>query len=167
MKRSAVSIIVLASLVLVLLLVTAFTAVSSANAQLGNTGVPARCGSGYSPTGTGDMYCNAADGTNFYNVPSNHYLLVTDVVIIPWDGPTAGLWRGWLTSKMGTSNLLTTYFEAVTADSRGDHYTVPVMWLPSGAHLEGTLRDGSSGYAYLYVYGLLTTNYTYVPLMSR
>ncbi len=92
MKRTTVSLVMLACLVMASLIIAGFTAVSSANAQLGNTGVPVSCFGSANPSNFADLSCTAADGTPFGTggtVPSGHYLLVTDVQVMPF-GPETG-----------------------------------------------------------------------------
>ena len=171
MKRTTVSIIVLACLVLALLIVTAFTAVSSASAQLGNTGVPVWCDGGIlNPNTSSDFYCKAADGTLFGGtsiVPAGHYFLITDIVIQPGGGTPTGEWRVALFIKSGQFSKGWLSFINQGRTNFGEHFSTPYLVLSQGYHLQVNSEYSSSGWAEVYISGLLTTNVYYMPLMSR
>ncbi len=139
MKRSTMSIVLLACLVVVLLIVTAFTAVSSANAQLGNSGVPVGCWNSISSGAQGNLSCNAADGITFTDVPTGHYLLVTDVLVEPSGSLDPGGWAVGLANSGSTGpdgNYLA--FRAQTLVSLGEHFTTPYLVLYQGQHLRAS-----------------------------
>ena len=90
MKRSIISIVIFISVLLVLVFVTSFNPESSANAQVGNTGLIVRCvllpDTYIAPNAQSELNCFAIDGTHFASVPDAHYLFVTDVSVAPFSG---------------------------------------------------------------------------------
>lgn len=169
MKRTTISVVLFACLVVVLLVINAFTAVSSANAQLGNTGVPVRCDiSDFIANGSStDMNCVAADGTSFTNVPTGHYLMVTDVTMVPIYYATSGRFLGRIVWKNGNLDVKPVWLVTLGAETISEHFTVPYLVLPAGHHLEAANFPTSASYATFYVSGLLTTNYNYIPMVVR
>ncbi len=172
MKRASVTIVVLACLVVVLSIVSAFTAVSSAKAALGTTGVPVSC-SQYVPANTStavNLSCYAADGTAFGNnhvtVPAGHYLLVTDVVVSPY-GPTSGDWIVGLLRMQGTTSFDSIGFDTLTRATFSEHFLTPFFVVSQDQSLGAVSGSSNSGAVSIIVTGLLTTNVTYVPLAAR
>ncbi len=166
MKRTTLTIVVLACLVVLLLLVTAFTAVSTASAQLGNTGIPVLCATGITPGNFVNPICQAADGTSFTTVPTGHYFLVTDVILRPY-GPATGMWNVGITMK-GPAADVQQYFEMVTQTqvTSSEHFVSPYLVIPQGKYLS-LYNYGTSGTVYLFVSGLLTTSVSYLPAITR
>ncbi len=167
MKRTTLSLVVLACLVVVLLIVTAFTAASSANAQLGNTGVPVRCSAGVTTTSPTDLTCRSADGQTFTSVPAGYYLMVTDVVLTPVGTPGPS-WMNLAQIVSGSPAEAQLDFTTDTVSSFGGHFTVPYFVLPANRLLRayGIMMPGGGG-VNVYVSGLLTTNVYFLPLVSR
>ncbi len=168
MKRTALSLVMLACLVMASLIIAAFTTVSSANAQLGNTGVPVSCGGQVSADATSYLTCTAADGTPFgtdVTVPSGHYLLVTDVQITPM-GPATGDWEVFL-DRYSTDMTAQILYATQTRASFAEHYTTPYLVARPGERLRVRNIVSSSGGVLVYVSGLLTTNVSYMPLITR
>lgn len=167
-KRATMSFVLLACLVVGLLIVTAFTAASSANAQLGNTGVPVRCRGELSSGNSDNLSCKAADGTTFTNVPTDHYLLVTDVLVDP-GGPPDTPWVATLlnsaTTWLEADGDLS--FSAPNLVTVGEHFTTPYLVLHGGQYLHWSITGLPGGGAGIFVSGLLTTNYSYAPLIAR
>ncbi len=169
MKRSTLSLVLLACLIVALLIVTAFALVSSASAQIGNTGVPMICESPSLSSGTSArMSCVGADGSYFgpgdTTVPAGHYLFVTDYLV--HNGTSAGLYFAEVCSMQGT-----TPWRCVPTDGNPDyppskHFTMPMLWAKSGEYLEAH-NGGSPASMTIRVYGLLTTSVNYLPLLSR
>lgn len=167
MKRSTVTIAVLISLLLVLL-AAAFATVSTANAQLGNTGVPVHCDSGgtVAAGATVDLYCYRPDESSFTTVPSNYYLLVTDMIAVQ----TAGSVARWQFSLCKETPSSVAFCLWSTTDRRGDfgqHYNSPPIVLSSGQKLHSVNQSDSGGEITIIVTGILTTNYDYLPIVAR
>ncbi len=168
MKRSTLSVVLLACLVVALLIVTAFTAVSAASAQLGNTGVPVRCWTSITPGNAGKLQCAMPDGQVFTNVPAGHYLMVTDVVVTPI-GSSATSWAELAQKRAADDKSEAELpFFSETVSTLGMHFSVPCFVLPADRYLyaEANMVPGGGGIDY-YVSGLLTTNVNWMPLVAR
>ncbi len=180
MKRTMLSLVVLAGLAVALLIGTAFMVVPSANAQMGNAGVPVRCthanaltstinGSGTEQT----LTCYRPDGSSFTTVPANNYLLVTDVVIHEENGSNVGAsWLGSLEVKRGgaVAYNMPFWIEATPFyKTYSQHFTTPYFVLKADDSLNA--RDMVTTTYFLsmrfYISGILTTNYSYLPLTLR
>ena len=171
MKRATLSIIVLALLVAVLLIATGFTAASTVNAQLGNVGVPVTCNVGVAvaPNAYRDLSCYAADGTYFvngHNVPEGHYFLVTDAGMTPISATPQSMFT-FIRQMVGTDAVYALRLATPTGGTVSEHFTVPYLVLRAGESLRAFNDQGSTAMADFYVSGLLTTNYTYAPLITR
>lgn len=171
MKRTTLSIVVLTCLVVVLLIVTAFTAATSASAQLGNTGVPVRCSAGGNVSTANTLTCSAADGTVFGGgstaVPTGRYLLVTDVQIEP-TGPATGTWVISLSRMSSTGTEIDiSAFTRHSPETYAMHYSSPIFVLSQGQYLRMINYWGNTSFTTVEVFGLLTTNYTYTPMIAR
>jgi hypothetical protein len=167
MKRTT-SLLILACLLVVLLAIGGFATVSTANAQLGNNGVPVRCYNAITSGQQLNLLCRAADGTTFTNVPTGHYLLVTDVRIDPVGIPDPTGWVVRLANGVSSGpdgNYL--YFRGPTIVSVGEHFTTPYLLLSQGEHLQASPTGLPGGGTDVYVSGLLTTNYFYAPLIAK
>lgn len=165
MIRVMLPVAVLGSLAIALVLASGFRFAPSVSAQLGTTGVPVRCFAVPAPTNTLDMSCIAADGTAMPTVPSGHYLLVTDVEITPVGVP--GEWFVVLNLMTGTAinDQVTSRLDGQR--NYGAHYVSPLWVVSAGQHLEAYDSFASAGPVNVYVRGLLTTNYDYLPLVVR
>lgn len=166
MKRTTLSLVMLACLVVVLLVVTAFTAVSTASAQLGNTGVPVRCSGTASTTNPSSLLCKSADGLTFTNVPASHYLMVTDVVAAP--SSASGTYWAYIMHMVDSVSPPdgSLEFRSSTSDTFGWHFAAPYLVLSPGRYL-GVMITASSGNVNFYVSGLLTTSVSFLPLVTR
>lgn len=168
MKRSMLSLALLACLVVALLIVTAFAAVSSASAQLGNTGVPVICQSTSLLSGeSADMTCQAADGTFFDSakfVPAGHYLFVTDYLVL--SGTAAGRYSGEVCSVEGSTLVICLPAYGDPNYPASKHFTTPMLWAKSGQFLRASNTSTLSAMSFR-ISGLLTTNASYLPLTSR
>lgn len=168
MKRSIVLICVAVSLV-VLGIVASQIAVSSARADLGNTGMLVRCTKPdywIAPNAESDLVCYAADGTSFTTVPSAHYVLFTDMVIAPFSGTTTGAWGVNLTVPGSTINVLT-WFTWSASGTYTQHFTTPFLVLRAGEKVAAQNFGSSPTNIAVQLYGLLTTNATYLPLINK
>ncbi len=180
MKRTMLSLVMLACSVVALLIGTAFAVVPSASAQLGNTGVPVRCthanaigstigGSGSEQT----LTCYRPDGSSFSTVPSSNYLLVTDVLIDEDHGSSVG--TSWLSSLevkhgSGVAYGMPFWIEATPSfQTFSEHFTTPYFVLRADDYLNARNMVTTSYFVNMrfYVSGILTTNYSYLPLVSR
>jgi hypothetical protein len=170
MKRSIVSIVVLACLVLVLALVASFNAVSSAKAQIGNTGVVVRCTTvpdyWIAPNAQSDITCFSVDGTSFVTVPAAHYLFVSDVLVAPYSGSATGTWGVNLTVPNSISSPIT-WFTWSTSGTYLQHFTTPFIVAKDGQKLVAQNYPGSPTNISVLLYGVLTTNANYLPLIAR
>lgn len=176
MKRTTLSLVMLTCLVLSLLIFGAFTAVSTANAQLGNTGTPVRCthasaigstigGNGFEQS----LTCTRPDGSSFSTVPANNYLLVTDLLILEEDGPLLS-YKGALEVKnSGGAIEYSVPFWVESQKSFSEHFTTPYYILKTGDYLNAhNLVTNTYGVNMrFFVSGLLTTNYNYLPLTVK
>ncbi len=169
MKRTTLWIIILASLVVTLSILTAFAAASSVSAQLGNTGIPVRCTYpvGFtSPPFTPDLTCYRPDDTWFTTIPSNSYLLVTDIDAVPMSGSVA-TWSYFVCRYAGTTKKACVGSTTDSRQSFGQHFTSPILVFGPGDRINVQNTSDTGGAIWIYVSGLLTTNYTYMPLISR
>lgn len=171
MKRTAMTIVALASLVVVVLIVTTFTTVSTANAQLGNAGVPVRCMGSANVGSLSTLTCRAADGTLFGGgtaVPAGHYLMVTDVRMSPGSGGPSGSWIADLIQTFpGGTTGDSSYFRAYSLAVVDEHYNSPILVLSQGQYLQMFTTLSSTGRVDFEVFGLLTTSYNYLPMITR
>lgn len=173
MKRTSLTIVVLACLVVVLVTIATLTTVSSANA-FGTTGVPVRCRFWNSTPGVPqDLQCTAADGTAFgsggVTVPTGYYLLVTDFVIVPL-GPATGYWETAIWEVDGSTYISPPIDLATSTKTNvSEHFTTPYLVIPQGHNLRVLTSTNSSvgTGVHVYVSGLLTTSYNYLPLIAR
>jgi hypothetical protein len=167
MKRSIVSIVVLACLVLMLALAASFNAVSSAKAQIGNTGVIVHCSFTpdwwIAPNAQSDMTCFSVDGTGFVTVPAAHYLFVTDVLVAPYSGSATGTWG----VNLKVSNNLAAWFTWSTSGTYLQHFTTPFIVAKEGQKLAAQNFVNSPTDIAVILYGVLTTNANYLPLITK
>ncbi len=180
MKRTMLSLVMLAGCVVVFLIGTAFVVVPSASAQLGNTGVPVRCTHANALTstigGTGTeqtLTCYRPDGSSFSTVPSGNYLLVTDVVIHEeYGAPIGTSWLGSLEVKRGgaVAYNMPFWIEATPSyHTYSQHFTTPYFVLKADDSLNARdmVTTAYSVNMRFYISGILTTNYSYLPLTVR
>lgn len=112
------------------------------------------------------MWCAAADGTSFTDVPAGHYLLVTDFSMAPFpsaDGP----FDGSVSQVNGTTSIYYVFLITPRRATVSEHYITPCFVVPPGDHLGAKNNAGSTSMAWFYVSGLLTTNYNYLPMLVR
>lgn len=133
-----------------------------AQAQLGNTGVPVHCAAGVLSS-TQTFACGAADGTAFVNnrVPTGYYFMVTDIIIAPIN--STDVQADIQTEDAGNTFVNDVLIQTTTFGSQGQHFTTPALVLPAQYRLRAATLNGGG---YLgQVYGLLTRNLTYMPLI--
>ena len=135
-----------------------------AQAQLGNSGVPVNCSAGViaSPA---IFTCKVADGTVFVNnrVPAGYYFHVTDVIIAP--STTADTQAVVEAEDANDSAAGSLVLQTSSFGTQGQHFTSPALVLPTQYRLRALSFNGPGFIAE--VYGLLTKNVTYVPLIVR
>ena len=169
MKRTTVSILVFACLALVLVVIGTFIHVPTANADLGNSTVIVRCTkSDYwiAPNATSDLTCYPASGSGFVNVPSSHYLFITDFSVIPFNGTVVGAWGFNLMVPGSYINPLT-WFTWSTSGTYVQHFITPVVVIKAGEKATVQNFGSSPNDIGVMLYGVLTTNENYLPLIAR
>ena len=156
------TLILVAALIVLVLLALAFW--TPAQAQIGNLGVPVRCAAAVSST-PAVFACTAADGTVFANnrVPAGYYFHVTDIIIAP--SSTADTQADIQMEDAGNNSTGDVLIQTSAFGTQGQHFTTPALVLPAQYRLRGLSFTATSYIAQ--VYGLLTKNVTYVPLIVR
>lgn len=148
----------------VLLVLVALSLGTPAQAQLGNSGVPVHCSAGVI-SAPQIFSCGAADGTAFVNnrVPSGYYLMVTDVIIAP--SSSADVQADIQAEDAGNSLASDVLVQTTSFASQGQHFTTPALVLPPQFRLRAVSVNGGGFIAELF--GLLTRNLTFMPLIMR
>lgn len=142
-----------------------------AGAALGNSGVPVNCSSsgteGLPNNSAVTLTCFAADGTAFVGnttVPTSYYLMVTDVVL----DCNNGAWsRVHLRNALSTGAFDTYLVISEPAASPTVHlgFVTPYLVVPAGHRLDAYTFNGVA--CHIGASGLLVTNVTYIPSVSR
>jgi hypothetical protein len=151
-----------AGLLLVLIAISFWT---PAQAQLGNSGVPVHCNAIVLSMTPQTLSCSAADGTAFVNnrVPAGYYLMVTDVIIVP--SSSADVIADIEADDASNAYASDVAVQTNSFASQGQHFTTPALVLPAQYRLKATSLNGGGFLAQ--VFGLLTRNLTYMPLIVR
>lgn len=149
---------------------------ASAQASLGNSGVPVRC----APASTGQIIlqddyeffnCSTFGGISFtagQRVPTGYYLLVTDISATP-DLSDSDYYRLTIYAAYGENSRAYSFnIMNASGGSHSEHFQVPYLILPEGYRIEG--------YAYIspgpnalrvQISGLLVTNLNYLPVVVK
>lgn len=150
--------------------------VASAQASLGNSGIPAHC---WIDSTTGKVFpggneffkCWTTSGISFTSsgqrVPEGYFFIVTDTVVTP-DMPGIVSTYMFLYVAYGESGR--SYgldFRDKSGNSYGHHFQVPYLILPEGYRLEVTLSASSEAPVKAYVSGLLVTNLNFLPVVVK
>lgn len=170
MNRRVMSIVIVVCLLIGLLVGAGFSAAASAQASLGNTGVPVKCTVVVPQGMTSTLSCTAADGTSFANgsdVPTGYYLLVTDIVANPANGTASQLYALELHRYAADSDLENIQLITQGGATLGEHFITPYLVLSQGQQMRMHVPSSTPGAMTVYVSGLLTTNVAYVPLIAR
>ena len=147
----------------------------SADAQLGNSGIPVRCfkpGPAMAPGTAEFLTCVASDGTLLpegQRVPAGHYLLITDVLITPDAGTaTTGLNDITVFDAYGTNSRQSSFrLRSVLPNSFGVAFNTPYFVLAEGHRLEISSAAFSAHSVEIRVSGLLVTNLSYLPIVQQ
>ncbi len=134
------------------------------NAQVGQSGIPVVCKVGVPPTITSDLTCRLPDGSTFTTVPASNYLLVTDFYITaPANTYSVGINMRDVSSFQPIDTIT---FTGGALENRSEHFTTPLFVLRPGWRLEA-YTTGTGGSVMFQVTGLLSTNYSYLPMIVR
>jgi hypothetical protein len=154
-------------------LAAAFIPNQMAKAALGNEGYPVRCygdSSGVAPGEDIFLTCITPSGApNFVSsqrVPSGYYFYITDIVVTPFSGAAGSAnITFYLFDAYGASSRasLNTY-RSVDGQTLGEHFTSPLYVLTADHRLEVQAFNANQQTFEIRVYGILTTNMTYLPL---
>lgn len=145
-----------------LLVLGAMSLWTPAQAQLGNSGVPVHCAAGVLSSAQ-TFGCIASDGTAFVNnrVPTGYYLMVTDIIIAPIN--STDVQADIEMEDAGNTLVNDVLIQTTSFGTQGQHFTTPALVLPAQYRLRAATLNGGG---YLgEVFGMLTRNLTYMPLI--
>lgn len=144
-------------------------------AALGNVGYPIYClKSNLIPGDTQNLRCfNDAAGTNFVNIPTGYYLLVTDVFVTP--SPTCGLDKGILHIYLydAYTSGSNTYYEdgiqmrELDRETFDYHFQSPVLIVQAAHFLRVETNGGNVCSVDVRVHGWLVTNLSFLPVVTK
>jgi hypothetical protein len=161
--------VMLAFVIVVALISLVLPRANGAGAALGNSGVPVHCShkNALPNSVVTALNCFAADGTVFVNgttVPTGYYLMVTDVVLNCSYGSASTV---QLNNASSTGAFDTWLLISHPAAGPTTHlsFVTPYLVLSAGHRLDAVLFINTP--CFIGASGLLVTNATYLPSVSR